>query len=220
MHLFSRKKFEDPFELPGIKTAIDIGKAPRFNRQRLRNPSRFFFERVQKIERLAILEALHVPVRERAIDRISQQDDEFDLPVVIPNPLHCRFPIQITRRDFAGYCLSRRREAEEGRSCDRPKLSMQQVVIDRPGKNFVVVEEMQLLPLWQRDLWMLSQEIMERGRARLLRARDDEIEPFNLSTFNAKHVSNRDTALARCPRLSALQLTRQLFVTSKGHLRS
>ena len=79
---------------------------------------------------------------------------------------------------------------------------------------------MQLLPIWQRDLWMLSQKIMERGRARLLRTRDDEIEPFNLSTFNAKHVSNRDTGLARCPRLSALKLTRQLFVTSEGHLRS
>jgi len=69
-------------------------------------------------------------------------------------------------------------------------------------------------------LGMLSQKIMERRRARLLRTRDDEIEPFNLSTFNAKHVSNRDTALARCPRLSALKLTRQLLVTSEGHLRS
>src|SRR5207245_10851401 len=110
--------------------------------------------------------------------------------------------------------------ADACRSRGVQKLSMQQVVIDRSGKNFVVVEEMQLLPLWQRDLCMLSQEIMERGRARLLRAHDDEIEPFNLSTFNTKLVSNRDTALARCPRLSAIQLTRQLFVTSKGYLRS
>src|SRR5438477_5389822 len=76
--LFSRKKLEDAFELFGIKTAIDIGKAPRFDRQRLRDPPRLFFERIQKIERLPVFEALHVPVSECAIDRISQQDDEFD----------------------------------------------------------------------------------------------------------------------------------------------
>src|SRR6266699_2786677 len=76
--LFSRKKLEDVFELFGIKTPIDIGKAPRFDRQRLRDPPRLFFERIQKIERLAALESLHVPVSKCAIDRISQQDDEFD----------------------------------------------------------------------------------------------------------------------------------------------
>src|SRR6266487_2301885 len=32
--LFSRKKLEDVFELFGIETAIDIGKTPRFQRQR------------------------------------------------------------------------------------------------------------------------------------------------------------------------------------------
>src|SRR6266446_6534711 len=83
-----RQKLEDAFELFGIKTAIDIGKAPRFDRQRLRDPPRLFFERIQKIERLAALESLHVPVSECAIDRISQQDDEFDLRIVISDPLH------------------------------------------------------------------------------------------------------------------------------------
>src|SRR5207253_11371135 len=70
--LFSRKKLEDAFELFGIKTAIDIAKAPRFDRQRLRDPSRLFFVRIQKIEWLAVFEPLHVPVRERTLDRISQ----------------------------------------------------------------------------------------------------------------------------------------------------
>ena len=102
LDLFLRKKFENAFELPGIKPAVDISKAPRFDRQRLRDPPRLFLERVQEIKRLAVLETLHVPVRERAIDRIAQQDDEFDLRIVISDPLNCRFPIQITRRDFAG----------------------------------------------------------------------------------------------------------------------
>jgi hypothetical protein len=55
---------------------------------------------------------------------------------------------------------------------------------------------MELLPVRQHDLWMLFQKVMERGRARLLRPGDNEIELFNLSTFNAKHVPNRDTAVA------------------------
>ena len=89
---------------------------------------------------------------------------------------------------------------------------MQQFVIDRARENFLVIEEMQLLPVRQRDPRMLFQKIMQRGRARLLRARDDEIEPLNLSTFNAKHVSNRDTAVARCPRSSSLNLRRHNFL--------
>jgi hypothetical protein len=39
-----------------------------------------------------------------------------------------------------------------------------------------------------------------------LRAGDNEIESLYLSTFNAKHVSKRDTAAARCPRSSCLEL--------------
>jgi hypothetical protein len=94
-------------------------------------------------------------------------------------------------------------------------MAMQRFVIDRPGENFLVVEEMQLLPVGQRDLRMLFQKIMQRSRAGLLRAGDDEIEPLNLSTFNAKHVFNRDTALSRCPRLSSSNQLRQVFVTGK-----
>ena len=64
---------------------------------------------------------------------------------------------------------------------------MQQFVIDRARKNLVVIEKMHLLPVGQSDLRMPFQKIVERGRARFLRTRDNEIEPFNLSTFPTKH---------------------------------
>src|SRR6266851_406240 len=184
--LFSRKKLEDAFELFGIKTAIDIGKAPRFDRQRLRDPPRLFFERIQKIERLAALESLHVTVSECAIDRISQQDDEFDSRIVISDPLHRPFPIQITRCAVADDC----------RSCDRREMSVQEFVVDRARENFLVVKEMEFLPVRQRDLGMLLQEITQRSRAGLLRAGDNEIEPLDFMTFQAEHRVNRALAVA------------------------
>ena len=47
------------------------------------------------------------------------------------------------------------------------------------GKNPLVVEEMQFLSVGQRDLRMLAQEIVKCGRARLLRARHNEIQPLH-----------------------------------------
>ena len=64
---------------------------------------------------------------------------------------------------------------------------MQQFVINRVGKNLLVIKEMQFLPVRQCDLPMPSQKIMERGRARFLRPGDNKIEPFHLSTFPTKH---------------------------------
>ena len=98
MHLLARKKLEDALELGRIETAIDIREAPGLDRERLRNFSRFFFQRIQKIQKLAVFEALHVPMSERAVDWIAQQNHEFDLRIVIRDPLHRRLPVQITRR--------------------------------------------------------------------------------------------------------------------------
>jgi hypothetical protein len=56
-------------------------------------------------------------------------------------------------------------------------MPMERFVIDRlPRKNLLIIEEMQFLPVRQRDLRMLFQKITERSRARLLRAGDDKIE--------------------------------------------
>jgi hypothetical protein len=80
---------------------------------------------------------------------------------------------------------------------------------------------MQLLAVRQRDLRVVSQKIMERGRSRLLRTGHYEIQSLDLSMFNAKHLLNRDTALVRCPRWSAIELKlRELFVTGKADVPS
>ena len=81
-------------------------------------------------------------------------------------------------------------------------MLMQSLVINWTRKNFVVVEEMQLLPVRQRDLRMFLQKIMQCSRARLLRTGDNKIESLDSATFHAEHRANRAATVARCPRLS------------------
>ena len=75
-------------------------------------------------------------------------------------------------------------------------MSVQQFVVDRARENFLVVKEMEFLPVRQRDLGMLLQEMTQRSRARLLRAGDNEIEPLDFMTFQAEHRVNRALAVA------------------------
>src|SRR5262249_1357304 len=89
--------FEDALELPSIKSALEIGKTPRFGRGRATDARLFFSNRVKKIQRLDAFVSLHVPVGKRTLDWISQKDQQFDLRIVIPNPSHCRFVIDVTR---------------------------------------------------------------------------------------------------------------------------
>ena len=77
---------------------------------------------------------------------------------------------------------------------------MQRFVIDRARENFLVVEEMQLLAVGQRDLRMFLQKIMERGGARFLRTGDNEIEMLHSTMPERTHETNRATADVRCPR--------------------
>jgi hypothetical protein len=107
LHLLAWKKFEDALELPPVKSSLKIGKTARFTRRRAGNARFFFSNRVEKIQRLAASVSLHVPVGKRTLDRIPQKNQQFDLRIVIPNPLHCRFVIQVTRCAIA--CDSRGR---------------------------------------------------------------------------------------------------------------
>ena len=47
---------------------------------------------------------------------------------------------------------------------------------------FFLVEKMESLVAQERDVWMLSEKIMNRSRAGFLHAGDDEIYLFNLAT--------------------------------------
>ena len=107
-----------------------------------------------------------------AVGRVPQQDQQLDIWVVVPNPLDRRLPINVTGRDFP----------HDLRSRGWPEMFVQQLKIDwLLRKNFLVIEEVKLLFVRQRNLWVLAQEIMQRGRSRFLRAGNNEIESFNLS---------------------------------------
>src|SRR6266487_5484501 len=99
-------------------------------------------------------------------------------------------------------------------------MSVQQLVIDWARENFFVVKEMQLLSVRQRDLAMFFQKIVQRGRARFLRAGDNEIEPLHLSTFSEdRHRAGLVARVNRedCERRSLVCSTRACKSWSSKH---
>src|ERR1043166_1939278 len=95
---------------------------------------------------------------------------------------------------------------------------MQQFVIDRPGKNFFIVEKVQLLPVRQSDLPMFAEEIVQRRGPGLLRASHDKIQFFDFMRTETKH--DRPSASAPGPQFQEEQvLTRTIesfFRPSRG----
>src|ERR1700730_8232439 len=71
LHLLARKEFEDTRELPSIESPIDISKTPRFSRRCATDARLLFSNGIEKIQRLAAFEPLHVPMRKGAFDGIS-----------------------------------------------------------------------------------------------------------------------------------------------------
>src|SRR5882724_789468 len=98
LHLLARKEFEQTGKLPSIKAAIDISKSPRVSRRCATNARLFFSHGVKKIQRLSAFESLHVPMRKGAFDRISQNDQQFNLRIVFRDPFSCWLVIQVTGR--------------------------------------------------------------------------------------------------------------------------
>ena len=152
-------------QLPGIEPAIDVGERLRhFQRQRAQT-LRFGLEGLTKRQRLAPGAARHVPVRKGARDRIAQNDDEPHRRVVAGDALRRRRPVEIRRRRLAQQTVPRSR-VETG--------AVRRVVDRLGGKAVVGIEEVQFLFLRQAQLGMLAQVVVERRRAALLRAGDDE----------------------------------------------
>jgi hypothetical protein len=118
--------------------------------------------------------SLHVPVGKGAFRRVAQQNEKLDLTVVVPNPFHGGFPIDVNGR--AG--------AEEDRLSLPHASSLQGGIINLAlGKTFLVIKKMagwldgrvQLVFMRHLDLWMGLQKIGQRARASFLRARNDKI---------------------------------------------
>ena len=110
-----------------------------------------------------------------AFGRVAQQNEKLDLIVVVPNPFHGGFPIDVNGR--AG--------AEENRFSLPHASSLQGGIINLAlGKTFLVIKKMtgwldgrvQLVLMRHLDLWMGLQKIGQRARASFLRARNDKIQ--------------------------------------------
>ncbi len=63
-------------------------------------------------------------------------------------------------------------------------------IIRLGNKHRVVIEKMDLLLIAHADVRMSAQKVMQRGRAGLLRAGQNEVEPLNFATLGPKHQRN------------------------------
>src|SRR6266481_7220481 len=96
LHLLARKEFEEPLKLPGIESPIDVSKTAHFGWRRTRDARFLFSHGIEEIQRLAASKSLHVPMRKGALDGITQENEQFDFRVVLPNPLRRWFVINVT----------------------------------------------------------------------------------------------------------------------------
>src|SRR5262249_30796878 len=132
---------------------------------------------VDEFERLLIFLAPHVPLRKRAFGRIAQRNDDLHLRVVSRDALERARIIEIIRGDFTG-------------GAPKPagiEVAMKKSIIKVAREIFFLVEKMERLIAKERDLRMLSQKIMDRGRPGLLHAGYDENDALNFSAPEKIH---------------------------------
>src|SRR5215813_936355 len=144
LHLLAWKKFEDAFELTSVQSSLEVGKTARFNRRRAGSARFFFSNRIEEIERFAASVSLHIPVRKGTLHRITQENQQFDLWIVIPNPLHCRFVIDVTR------CAITR----DRRWSNRRIMLVQFLIIGLRNEHRVVIEKMDFLLIAHANIGM------------------------------------------------------------------
>jgi len=164
--LRDREVLPQPLQLGDVEAALDVRVALGALERQIASPLRFHPQRFQKRQRLTLKLARHVPLREGARNRIAQHQDQLHRRVVARDSLgRCR-PIHVRGRHLAQQTLRRM----------RLEVGVVGRVIDRLDREIRVgVEEVQfLLPPRQTQLRMLAQVGIERGRAALLRACDDE----------------------------------------------
>ena len=182
-NLLAGKKTKHPFDLLEIKPAVQIGRPAWLERQRFPNPVSLLGDGFKEPEGLLFRFPIHVPMRKGPVDRVAQQDDEFDPRMVVADSLHRRLPVGV--------------DGSAGTDDERSSLKLypfvQDVVIDLARKPLFIVEEMtarmidhvRFLAVRHRDVGMLVQMIVQRARPAFLGPRDDEIQP--LYRYGAKY---------------------------------
>src|SRR4029077_12306589 len=102
LDLVAREEFEQTLELLRVKSSIHISKTTSFGRRRAGDTYFLFSHGIEKIQRLATSKSLHVPVSKGAVDRISQEGQQFNFRIVLPNPFRCGLVINVARRAITG----------------------------------------------------------------------------------------------------------------------
>ena len=124
-----------------------------------------------------------------AFGRVAQQNEKLDLIVVVPNPFHGGFPIDVNGR--AG--------AQQSRFGSAHAAPLQRRVINLAfGKTLLVIKKVagrlngpvQLVLMRHLDFWMAFQKIGQRARASFLRARNDKIQLLNRLLLGFKKHRN------------------------------
>ncbi len=176
MNLFAREESEYAFHLFKVKTTIQIRRPSWLERQRLADPLALFRDCLKKSETFLVSLPIHVPMREGAINRIPQENDELDPGVVVPNSLHRRLPVGVNRGA----------RTRDERSSFKLYPFVQDFVIDLARKPIFIIEEvaarvvnhMRFLAMSHRDVGMLREMIVQRARPAFLGPRDNEIQPL------------------------------------------
>ena len=177
LHLLAWKKFEDALELSSVKSAIDVGKTPGVNWRRAADAGLFFSKGVKEVQRFAAFKSLHIPMGKCAFDRVSQNDEQFDVRIVIPDPFRRRPMIKITGGAITG----------DHRRSKRRIMFVQFLVIHCGNEVRVVIKKMDLLLVAHANVWMPAQEIMQRRCPGFLRSCQNEIELLDFSPSGSKH---------------------------------
>jgi len=208
VNLLARKISEHAFHLFSVKAAIHVREFAQLERLGFLRAFLFGFYCGEKIEILQAAISLHVPVRERAVRWIPQQNQQLDLIVVIPNSFHRGSPVDVNWR--AG--------AEQNRCALARAASVQRRVINLGlCESLFVIEKMaggldyavQLVFVRHLDFRMALEEIRQRSGAGLLRANDNKIQfrsrwAFEFEQHRKARLLKTVTTFERGPGMSRL----------------
>ena len=171
--LLSGEDLEPALELVGVAAARPVGVAPPLAAEVPRvgdeplhlaaQPLVLGGERVLERQRLAAERDLVVVVRQRAVDRVPDQHYESRLGNNGADALRCQRVEDVARARLADELAARTR------------LVREVAAVPRSAARVVAVEVADLLPGRPGDRRVPAQVRVERGRAGLLRAEDQEV---------------------------------------------
>jgi hypothetical protein len=124
-------------------------------------------------------------MRKGPVDRMTQQNDQFDAGVIGSDSLDRWPPVSVNRSARAG----------DERSWFELYAFVQNVVFDFAREAIFIVEEvtarmidhMRLLAMSHRDVWMLLKMIVQRARPTFLGPSYNEIQSIYFRPSRAKH---------------------------------